>query len=333
MALRWSGIVGLLCAWASAVLWSIILTLVQPTTEPAKPWHDLTVGNNAYWARDLRWMALVAGLVALLLVARGEWKRSTVAMLGTASWLALDLSLDRADVAGRAATIRLALGACAVIAIVVAGMSWRAGPPRPGRRVLMFAATVTAVAAPLAGAIESENDTEPPLNPSAFAVGALLALVAIGCALAAAPELSRRRVFVALGLAVASGGGLVLLRVTTPGDRFLPTIAFAGVLLAGITLLRREWPDTSVTWAGYLLMVLATWVAYPFLVVVFLLLASQPLAVAATAFVGNPAVNDADTDVLFSAGAVLTGLVFGGLSLVAGRIRQSTADWRPYSFR
>jgi hypothetical protein len=80
-------------------------------------------------------------------------------------------------------------------------------------------------------------------------------------------------------------------------------------------------------------MVLATWVAYPSLVVVFLLLASQPLAVAATAFVGNPAVNGADTDVLFSAGAVLTGLVFGGLSLAAGRIRQSTADWQPYSYR
>src|SRR6266516_3473555 len=136
MALRWGGILGLLCGWASAVVWSICLTVLEPGTEPAKPWHELTAGNNDYWVRDLRWMAIVTGLVALVLVARGEPVRSGAAVLGTAGWLAVDLYLDRADVAGRAATVRLSLAACAVIAVAVLAMSWRAGTARgrPGVR-------------------------------------------------------------------------------------------------------------------------------------------------------------------------------------------------------
>jgi hypothetical protein len=331
MAHRWYGVFALLCGWGGAVIWAINLTTLQPGTELAKPWHDTAVGTDTYWARDLRWMAMVAVLVALLVAARGRPVRSAVAVLGAIAWLRLDLYLDRIDVAGRTATVRLAVGACAVITVAVVALGWRVRDVRGGSWILLLAAMVAAATAPIAGSQGSPTDTEPALNAAALAVGALLAAVAIGAALAAAPTMPAARMRIALGLAVVAGVALVGLRLLAPDDRLIPWIALAIILVTGVGVLRRDWPEERADWAWYVPMALFSAIGYPVLYIVTTL-SSISLGDAATALAGNPPVNGADFDTLSSVAGVLTGLLFGAAYLIARRIRRATIDWRPYSF-
>lgn len=330
MGHRWTTILGLVCASAGAVCWAIGLAVLQPGTEPAKPWHDMIAGNNMYWARDLRWMALVTVLVALVTVARGNPVRSGVVVGGMAGWLALDLYLDRIDVAGPTAAFRLAMGACAVLAVAVGALAWRVRPTRADRRILTFAAILVAAVAPLAGSLESTTDTEPGLTPSAFVVGAILALVALGAGLAAAPTLSRYRLLAVLGAVVPAGVGLVLLRLIAPGDRFPMLVAFAGLLFATVTMLRRR-PPESVSGGvfGFLGLAVSASVAYAVLTIIVTLFGTIALAQAATAYVGNPPM--VDEDVLLSAAGVIVGLIFGGVSMAASGIQRTLYTWVPYS--
>ena len=100
MSGRASGVIGLGCAWVAAMIWAYDLTMLQPLTEPDKPWHGATASNNTYWARDVRWMALVGALFGLVLAFRGDRRRSAVAAVAVAGWIGADVILDRSDVMG-----------------------------------------------------------------------------------------------------------------------------------------------------------------------------------------------------------------------------------------
>lgn len=332
MVRRWNSVAGLLCGCGGTVVWALGLTMLQPRTEPAKPWHDVVAGNNTYWARDLRWMALLAVLAALVLAARGRPLRSAAALLGTVAWLGLDLYLDRTDLTGRGSAVALAFAASAVVAAAVVALGRQARPrtTRADSSVLLFAAMVAGATAPIAGALESPTDTERALNPAALAAGALLATAAIAGAVAAAPTLSTTRAFAALGLGAVTGTGLLGLRLLAPQDRFPPLVALAVVLLTGIAVLRREWPETGADWGWYVPLALGCAVGYPVLVI-GVMLGSTPLGARATAFVGNPPVNAADEDVLLSVAGLCAGLVLGAAYLLGGRIRRTMTAWTPYS--
>lgn len=59
----------------------------------------------------------------------------------------------------------------------------------------------------------------------------------------------------------------------------------------------------------------------------------QCLGGAATAIVGNPPVNAADEDVLYSVAGLAAGLVFGAVSLAAGRMRRPVSTSLPHAVR
>jgi hypothetical protein len=315
MSERWSVAVGLAGAGAGVVLWACTLTLVQG------PGVDVVASNNSYWARDLRWMALVAVFVGLVLALRGHRRGSAGAGLGVLALVGVDVVLDRLDLSGgpAAAALAAAVGALIVTAGLLArrdapGLPTRRDAAR-GRGVLVLAASVAAATAPLAAAIESPTDTEPALTPLALVTGGLLAAMAVAGAVAAAPDRSPARLATAGALAAAGGATVVLLRVVEPGHRTLPFLLLGSLLLAGVAAVVCPWRRGTVTTVlvvavGYPLLLFMTAVVVGFMV---------PVGTMLTAAAGNPPVNGADTDLLVTLVGVLPGLALGGLLAVASR--------------
>ncbi|SCE77925.1 hypothetical protein GA0070607_1468 [Micromonospora coriariae] len=305
--------VGLLLSAAAVLLWAIGMTVLQPLTEPIGPWSEHLPGNNAYWARDLRFTAVVAVVLGLVLAGRGRRRWAGPAVLLGGLWIAADVAIDRADLTGAGPTVLLAAGGCVVLGAVAAVLLWRErGVPGAGtdRRALTGAACVAGVLTLVAAGIESPTDREPELNPSAFATGVLLVALTIGAALAAAPARTRARCVLAAGLGVAAVSGVGLIRTIPPGPRALPQLALGAVLLAGVTLLAWDWPGGRPVWRHHALAALAALVGP----MAFLLVAAIPMMVLLpigaqfTALAGNSPINAADSDLLLSLVGLLAGL-------------------------
>ncbi|WP_433552902.1 hypothetical protein ACQP08_05710 [Micromonospora zamorensis] len=326
--MRFARPVGLLLSAAAVVLWAFGVTVLQPLTEPIGPWSERLPGNNAYWARDLRFMAIMAVVVGLVLAGRGQlrWSRSAVLLGGC--WVAADVAIDRVDPIGVRATVLLAVGGCAVLGALAATLWWRergapsgqggeapeaaegGAPSAAERRTLTGAACVAGVLTLVAAGIESPTDREPELNQGALATAALLAVLAVGAALAAAPARTRARVGLAAGLAVAALVGVGLVRAVAPGTRLLPETALGAVLLTGVTLLAWDWPGGRPIWRHHALAALAALLGP----VAFLLATAIPMMILLpigatfTVLAGNSPINAADSDLLVSLCGLLSGL-------------------------
>ncbi|WP_238005291.1 hypothetical protein KZZ52_17275 [Dactylosporangium sp. AC04546] len=300
-------IFGLMIAWAGAVFWAVGLTRLQPLTEPV---GGKVASNNTYWARDLRWMAIVAIAVAFVVAARSSAAglgrvRAWCLVAGFAAAVAADLVCDRLDVT---ATIPFAVGA---VVVVTAG--WlalnRSGPAPSARaagpaRAAVLAAAVAAAAMPLAAAIESPTDAEASLDPAAIGAGVLLAVAWLYAMLAAAP--SRPRTVLAIAMAVVAVVAVVLLRQVAPGARFGPMSAVGAVML---TVTAPVGWDRRESWWRCPAVLLSALVGYPFAVVLTVLLGMMlPVPAIMTELAGSPPVNGADTDTLYALTGVLTGL-------------------------
>lgn len=186
----------LVAAVGSALLatagWALALTLLQPLTEVV----DDYASPNQYWARDLRWIALLAicgGLVAALRpTARAA---AAIGGAGVALFIA-DVILDRAGVAGPLAAVVLVPAAGALVTALWLvlrtehaafrvglrlGRRSRIRSTRPGRGAALACAALAAAATPLAPfvAAVAEGDPHPALVPAALVTGALLAVVAV----------------------------------------------------------------------------------------------------------------------------------------------------------
>ncbi|MBL7255872.1 hypothetical protein [Paractinoplanes lichenicola] len=254
---------------AAAVLWALMF---RPLTEPA--------GNNSYWVRELRWAALIALVLVLIVLAQGG-RRTTYGALGVGvAWLAADIAIDRAGLS----TIGLALGATA------AGLAcWAVVTTLPFVRepnVPLAVAIVAAVASGLATATESPTGTEPALALGSAATGSLLALTAVLAAGAGAR---------AAALAVAAPW---LLRYALPepsGVRWLAVFAFT-VLLIGLL-------------AGRARAALAAVVIPLMLLPLVLLSALLPSGRLLTALAGHPPIGPGDEDVVLIVLAVPIGVV------------------------
>ncbi|MFI6233461.1 hypothetical protein ACIBD9_07875 [Micromonospora sp. NPDC050784] len=312
--------VGLLLSAAAVALWAYGMTRWQPLTEPLGPWSEHLPGNNAYWARDLRFMAIMAVPLGLVLAGRGQARWSGPAVVLGGCWIAADVAIDRADPIGDDATVLLAGGGYAVLGVVAAMLLWweRRTPPRrePGtppasdRRVLTGAACVAGVLTLVAAAMESPTDREPELNQGALATAALLVALAVGAALAAAPARTRARVGLAAGLTALSLLGVLLVRATAPGERLLPEVALGAVLLTGVTLLAWDWPGGRPIWWHHALAALIALVGpLVFLVATGItMMMMLPIGSALTELAGNSPINAADSDLLVSLAGLLSGL-------------------------
>ncbi|MGW3891986.1 hypothetical protein ACWD69_25125 [Micromonospora chokoriensis] len=304
--------VGLLISAAAVVLWAIGVTVWQPLTEPLGPWSEHLPGNNAYWARDLRFMAIIAVTVGLVVAGRGQVRWSGPAVVLGGLWIAADVAVDRADPVGTEATVLLAVGGCAVLGVFAAVLLWRerGTPSAVDRRALTGAACVAGVLVAVAAGIESPTDREPELNQGGLATAALLVVLAVGAALAAAPERSRARVGLAAGLAVVCLLGVGLVRAVPPGSRLLPELALWSVLLTGVTVLAWDWPGGRPVWRHHALAALAALVGplALLLVTAVTMMVLVPIGATFTALAGNSPINSADSDVLLSLAGLLAGL-------------------------
>ncbi|GHJ09948.1 hypothetical protein TPA0907_43150 [Micromonospora humidisoli] len=315
-------------------LWAVGMTVWQPLTEPVGPWSERLPEASTYWARDLRFLALLAAVCGLVLAGAGRRSWLTPAVLLGGGALAADVAVDRADPTGPGATVALVVAGWLAVGITVASAVRRDGatgvdgprrtvgpadPHRPvgaagrDRAVLAGVAAVAAVLALTAVLTRSPTGREPALDPAALVTALLLLAVTVTGAAAAAPARGRRRLTAATGVAVTGGIGLPLVRLVGPADRLVPAALLGAALLLGVTLLTR--PALPAR-------------RYPLLVPVALLaplalwhvasLVSAALSPGAplTALAGNSPVGGGDPDVL----PALAGLVAGlGTALVLAR--------------
>ncbi|GAB3812304.1 hypothetical protein GCM10027605_53840 [Micromonospora zhanjiangensis] len=244
-----------------------------------------------------------------MLVLGSDRLRAILATSGALVWLAVDVWLDRVDVAGRTATVVVAVIACLVI---VAGTLLGRVDGRTRRGPLLLMACVGAALAPLAAALESPTDTEAGLTPAAAATAGLLILAALGCALRAGPAVSRRRALAAGVVVVASGAVVAFMRMLQPGGRFGVVVLFGATLLTAVVVLSRPWPARSGV-SSYAGLAGLTLLAYPLLMLVtlFVTVSWLPIAKVITGLAGNPPVNAADWDAVLAILGIAAGLAFG----------------------
>lgn len=319
-------VVAVLAAAGAAVVWAVGIAVLQSPSEPTSPYAGQ---NNTYWVRELRWDAIVAVVLAVVVCAGGRRRAVREAVLGGLAWVAVDIALDRAELSHGVAP--LAVGAVVVaVAGCYRGATDHSGAAdhsgatddrdaargAPGYRVLLNAAGVAAVLAGLATLTESAEDTEWALNPGSAAVGCVLALVALAAALTAAPRRSRGR-HLAAAAALATGAAPWVLRAWWP--RPMPARSLAGiglilVLLACVTALARRRPRRTGQWLWYPVIPLGAMVSALAVVYVALLaLMIMDVGGVLTALAGNPAINSADEDVIDVVPGVLAGLAAGRL--------------------
>ncbi|WIM94324.1 hypothetical protein ACTOB_006341 [Actinoplanes oblitus] len=299
-------------AAAGSALWAVGVTVMQPLSEPAHD-PDATGENNTYWARELRWGALFAVIMVLLVYVRGDRRATRGVLLGGLLWLVVDIQLDRIDPAS--GTVLLA--AAAVVGALVACAAAGTVPVVLRHRFLVTVALVAAVMSALATETESPTDVERALNLGSAAAGSLLAVVAVAAATRAAGAVSRLRGVLALVFGALAGAGpwLIRLRHPRPDDaRFQGILLLLGLLLFAVVVLAGPRPRHWRDWLRY-----PVWTALAALVVpavlVPLLYASIALPIAGilTALAGNPPVNGADTDMIAVLMAIPAGLVAGRL--------------------
>ncbi|MEU4550710.1 hypothetical protein EV382_6186 [Micromonospora violae] len=325
--MRYARPLGLLLSAAAVVLWAYGMTWWQPLTEPLGPWSETLPGNNTYWARDLRFMAIMAVPLGLVLAGRGQLRWGGPAVVLGGCWVAADLAIDRADPIGVDATVLLAVAGCGVLGVFAAVLLWwerrrpRTGEPGTApaadRRVLTGTACVAGVLTLVAAAIESPTDREPELNQGALLTAALLVVLTVVAAVAAAPARTWARVGLAAGLTVVALLGVGLVRAAEPGTRLLPEAALGAVLLTGVTLLAWDWPGGRPIWWHHALAALLALVGpMVFLVATALPMLVLPVGATFTALAGNSPIHAADSDLLFSLAGLLAGL---GMAVLLAR--------------
>jgi hypothetical protein len=309
---RW----GMLCALAGALLWTVGLTVFQPLTEPVKPWHDEWASNNTYWARDLRFASIVVIVLGFILAVQGERLISLCATAAGITWICADVLLDRLDVAGPAATVAVAVLACAglLAARWLAARFAAQKATRPDRGVLVAASTVAAAMVTASTFIVSPSDAEQGLAVGGLVLGILLIAVSIGCALAAAPTIGVRQVWVAAAVGAVGAVGLAVTRLVLAGIEYTSPMPYVPSvsLLVWTAILVDDLAPTARDRFETVVAVVIIAIGYPVLLFCALVATVYiiPIAAPFTAAAGNPAVNSADADALITVCGVAVGLLY-----------------------
>nr|WP_221379595.1 hypothetical protein [Actinoplanes polyasparticus] len=266
--------VAVLVGWAGAWLWAYGIAVLQPLCEPGSPFWELAE-NNSYWARDVRWAAVLAVSAVLAAVSRRSWLIAVAV-----PWLAADIVLDRID-PGRPALLPATL----IAGVAVTAVAIPAALRPPGRPLALWIPLACLFTASTIVALESPSDAEPQLALSRLAAYVVCAIATVVCVLASlTPSALQRRWPAVAGLAV----GVTLFGLPLP-----PLVTFGLMVLgaATVVLLREPWGGVRRA-AGVVALHAAGLVAVGFVLLFSLLQAGRPF----TALAGNEAVNTADSD-------------------------------------
>jgi hypothetical protein len=292
----------MLAGWAAgvaaAVVWAVSLAIYQPFMEPTGFFTDPNTGqayqnlggNNTYWPRDIRQIAILLAFAAAILIAGTARRAIVTAAAGTVVWLGADLVLDRFDVAGGVTAAVLAVAGAAWFT----GVALAAGRGRTETPLRYGVATAAGVLGAMVLLLQTPWD-EPVTQPdqvraenalTLFQVGliAIAFLVAIGLI---GPTQQPWRV----AALVAAGAAGTTLAAKWPYQGWGMLGLFAVAVAATVMpLAARGTRPARLASLG----AAAAAVAFPAVMIMFI--PSTLLGSAMTAVAGSPAINSADTD-------------------------------------
>ncbi|MFI5915078.1 hypothetical protein [Dactylosporangium sp. NPDC051541] len=280
-------------------------------------WTD---GSDANWARDLRWDAIVAVVLAVIACARGRRRVTVEALVGGLVWLAADIALDRADLSHANAPLAVAAACVAVLG------SYRgiAGRGTPHRATLVVVAGVAAVLAGLNLLAEPSSPDEPTFHVGSAVVSGALGLIAVGAAFSVASRASRLRfTLYCLSSAVAVATPWLLRErhiLPTNSDRLLHVLGLTVLLTVCAVALAGPRPQRPWQWLRYPAAAATALLIVP-LVGLLTIIAVRFLGIGPviTALAGRPTRPEAFDDYILTMPAVVCGLVLGRLLLLTVR--------------
>jgi hypothetical protein len=314
--------IGVIVGAMACVVWAIGLAVFQPWVdrEVAQRWPLYPVaGTHSYWAREVRWFAVLLAVAALVLIAGGRRRAVGLGVVAGVVWFALDIVLDRVGVAGAAAAVVagvLAFGTFLGLAAVL-----RPVPQQHAREWRLPAAIVCVVLAVFVAHQQTRDEMVPlSLAVTELVLGVGFMVVAVMLARGAN---SGRRGYFAAALVILPGivAAIVWFRYTYGEVDFMPEplgFVFVPVVVGmlAVTLLAR--PRVNLA-AAIGLAVLSALVMY--VVTLFLIIMAMPVADALTAAAANRPVHGADVDAVESVYAAVAGVVCGCLMGILGRTR------------
>ncbi|MFB9177156.1 hypothetical protein ACFFX1_03305 [Dactylosporangium sucinum] len=301
------------------------LAIYQPFMQPSGFWADPQTGasfpelagNNTYWPRDVRQLAILLALAGVILIVDGRIRGVVTGAVATGAWLIADLWLDRVDISGQAAAAWLGVGGGLgffATALVGARLSTGRGAgrgPVASAAAKDLAAGTAAVLAVTSTLITTPWD-EPVTRPDLVRVEDALLAIKSGLVVmfaVVAVSLVARRLTTARAWLVAAFVVVAAL-AAWPGSG---AASYGSLLVAPIAVSLAVAAARDVPLGRLVAVAGACSVTLP-LSLLILYFGGTAAGGAMTSLAGNPPVNGADTDLSIA----LAGLALGLLLALAG---------------
>ncbi|MFG2045066.1 hypothetical protein [Dactylosporangium sp. NPDC048998] len=320
MRISWQAVAGGLSGVIAAVIWALSLAIYQPFMQPNGFWTDPQTGesfpdlagNNTYWPRDVRQMAILLALAGVILIVDGRVRGVITGAVGTVVWLIADVWLDRIDVSGHAAAAWLGVGGVlGFFATAVVGARLSTGRPAGPAAAKHLAAGTAAVLAVTSTLITTPWD-EPVTRPDFVRVEDALLVIKSGLvvmfAVIAVSLVARRLTATRAGLVGVFVVVAALAAWPSSGSASYGSLLVAPVAVSLALAAARDVPLArlvAVAGACFMTLLLSLLILY---------FGGTAAGRALTFLAHNPPVNGADTDLSIA----LAGLALGLLLALAG---------------
>lgn len=322
MQKSWQTVVGALSGVVGLVTWALAAAIYQPFMQPDGFWTDSSTGqvfpevggNNTYWPRDIRQLAILLALGGVILICRANIRGVEAGAIATIVWLGVDIWLDRVDVAGGTTVIWLAIGGIAMFsttAVFAVRVSRGQGGPPIASHVSAAVLAILAVATTM---VTTPWD-EPVTNPDQVAVENALSVLRAGL----------------VAMFIATAIGLIADRLTAVRARrvgaFIAVAAMASWIatashgpLSAVGLIGMSVAATLAVAAARevsLIRLLAVAMACCLAqlpVMIILYITGSAVGSAMTSLADNPPISAADTDLSIAFAGLVLGLLLGSIS-------------------
>lgn len=324
MQRNWQTVVGALSGVIGVVAWALATAIYQPFMQPDGFWTDSSTGqvfpevggNNTYWPRDIRQLAILLAFGGVILICRANLRGVVTGAIAMTGWLGVDIWFDRIDVVGASTVTWLAVGGIAMFsatAVVAVRVSAGQGGPPLARHVSAAVIAVLAVATLLVTTPWDEPVTNPDqvqvenaLSMLKAGLVAMFIATAIGLVAVQLTAVRTRRVAAFIGVAAlaswfatASSGPLMPIGLIS-----MTVAATLAVAAAREVNLIRLLPVAVACCLAQL----------PAMIVLYI--AGSAVGSAMTSLADNPPINAADTDLSIAFTGLVLGLLLASISHV-----------------